>query len=87
MTKKPTPKNSDKELRELGQKLKEVIEVGYVNRKQALWFSFLKGMATGFGAFLGGTIVIALLLGVLSLFSELPFIGQIIENVRNSLDK
>jgi hypothetical protein len=85
--KKNKSKNSDKELQELGQKLREVIEVGYVNRKQALWFSFLKGMATGFGAFLGGTILIGLLLGLLSLFTEIPLIGQVIENFRNSLDK
>lgn len=85
--KKQNPKNSDKELRELGLKLREVIEIGYVNRKQALWFSFLKGLVGGFGAFLGGTIVIALLLGLLSLFSELPFVGQIIEAFSNSLKK
>lgn len=85
--KKSRTNTSDKELQDLGLKLREVIEIGYVNRRQALWFSFLKGLAGGFGAFLGGTILIGLLLGFLSLFSELPFVGQVIEAFSKSLDK
>lgn len=78
---------TDKEIMELGRKLRDLYDTGYVNRKQALWFSFLKGLVGGFGAFLGGTIIIGLLLAMLSLFSELPFLGQIVETVQRSLKK
>jgi len=40
-------------------------------------------MAGGVGAFLGGTIVIALLLWTLSLFDQVPFIDAIVDSVRS----
>lgn len=80
-------KKSDKELIDLGKKLQAFYETGYINKKQALTFSFLKGLATGVGAFLGGTLVIALLLGLLSLFTELPVLGRLIEMLERVLTK
>lgn len=80
-------RDNDKELMELGQKLRDLYETGYPHRKQAIWFSFLKGVAGGFGAFLGGTILIGILLGILSLFTEIPLLGHVIESVRHSLQK
>lgn len=80
-------KKSDKELIELGKKLQDFYETGYINKKQALTFSFLKGLATGVGAFLGGTLAIALLLGLLSLFTEVPLLGRLIEMLNNVLTK
>ncbi len=80
-------KLKDSELLELGKKLQQFYETDYVNKKQALTFSFYKGLAGGAGAFLGGTIVIALLLWVLSFFNQVPFIGHIIDSVRQNLHK
>lgn len=74
---------TDKQYEELGKKLMAFYEAGYVNKKQALSWSFLKGLAGGFGAFLGGTILIGLLLWFLSLFDQVPFI----EGVRDALTK
>lgn len=80
-------KKSDKELIELGSKLQDFYETGYINKKQALTFSLLKGMATGVGAFLGGTLVIALLLGLLSLFTDVPVVGRLFEMLNEVLKK
>lgn len=70
-------KLTDKQYAELGRKLMAFYESGYVNKKQALGWSFLKGLAGGLGAFLGGTIVIGLLLWILSLFDHISFIDAI----------
>lgn len=78
-------KLKDSELLELGKKLQSFYETGYVNKKQALIFSFYKGLAGGLGAFLGGTIIIGLLLWALSFFNQVPFIGHIIDSVRQNL--
>lgn len=78
---------NDKKLLELGAKLQAFYDMGYVTKKQALSFSFLKGLATGAGAFLGGTLVIGLLLWLLSLFDQVPFVGEIIESARQNLQK
>ncbi|HSX45038.1 MAG TPA: DUF5665 domain-containing protein [Candidatus Saccharimonadales bacterium] len=69
-------KMNDKELLELGKKLQSFYDAGYVNKKQAVLFSFYKGLASGLGAFLGGTIVIGLVVWTLSLFSQIPLIGH-----------
>lgn len=73
----PAPKLSHHRAKELGEMLQRFYEMGYVTPRSAILFSFLKGVAAGFGAFLGGTIVIALLLWILSLFDSLPFIDSI----------
>lgn len=76
-------KLTGKQYEDLGKKLIAFYESGYVDKKQALSWSFLKGLAGGFGAFLGGTIVIGLLLWVLSLFDQVPFIDAL----RDSLSR
>ncbi len=80
-------KKSDKELMELGQKLQMFYDMGYVSKKQALGFTFLKGIIGGAGAFIGGTLIIALLLWGLSLLDETPFIGDIIQSIQQNLQK
>jgi len=78
-------KLTQKEQLELGQKLEQFYNMGYVNKKQALLFSLLKGIATGFGVFIGGTIVVAVMLWVLSLFIEAPLVGNFVDTINQSL--
>lgn len=78
-------KPTDKELLELGKRLQAFYDMGYVNKKEALKWAFLKGIAAGFGAIIGSTIVIGLVLWVLSLFNELPFIGPIDHALHSAL--
>jgi hypothetical protein len=75
------------ELVDLGKKLQQFYNLGYVNKKQAILFSFYKGLASGAGAFIGGTIVIALLLWILSIFNQVPFAGHIVNDLRQSIDR
>ena len=85
MTEKLSSK--EKEALELGKKIQEFFDHGYVNKKQALGFSFLKGMATGVGALVGGTIVAGLLIWALSGFNSVPLVGPITQQVQESLQK
>ncbi len=80
------PQNkSDAELLELGKKLQTFYKTGYISKGQAFFFSFLNGVFSGFGAVVGGTLVVALLLWALSNFKEIPFIGPISDAVRSSI--
>ena len=72
---------------ELGKHLQLFIETGYTNKKQLLLFSLLKGAATGVGGVIGATVVIALLLWVLSLFSQVPFVGNFTNSVENTIQQ
>ncbi len=83
---KPLTKTEQAQL-ELGKKLQAFYEMGYVNKKDALKWSFLKGLAGGFGAFLGGTIVVALILWILSFFNHIPLIEPIVRSINDNLHK
>ncbi len=72
------------ELMELGKSLQRFYELGYVNKKEALKFSFLKGISQGFGIFMGGTVVVAIVLWLLGSFTELPLIGPASEAIRRT---
>ncbi len=85
MTKQLSDK--DAKLLELGKKLQSFYDMGYVSPKEALTFSFLKGLVGGIGAFIGGTLVITLILWVLTLFGQVPFVGQLIRALQHSLQK
>jgi hypothetical protein len=78
-------KMSEKELQELGKQLKDFYELGgYVNKWRALRFTALKGMAQGFGIFLGGTVVVGLVAWILSAFDRIPFVYNLVETFRRS---
>ena len=72
------------ELMELGESLQRFYELGYTNEKEALKFSFLKGIAQGFGIFIGGTVVVAVVLWLLGSFTELPLIGPASEAIKRT---
>lgn len=78
---------SDEELLELGKKMQNFFDLGYVARKEAFIFSFLKGLAAGAGAFIGGTLIIALLLWALSLFDTLPIVSNLVNAIQQGLHK
>jgi hypothetical protein len=72
---------------ELGQRLQEFYDLGYVNRRRSLGFSFLKGLASGAGVFIGGTLVITLFVWMLSLFDQVPFLDGLIRAIKSSLER
>lgn len=79
-------KISDKQLQEIGQMVVNINELGYAGKKRALGYAFLKGIATGFGVFLGGTVLIALLLWVLGFFDQVPLLEQVVNNLEETLE-
>lgn len=76
-TKKMTPKDYER----LGKALEEVYLIGYANPRRFLWFGFLRGIVYGLGIFIGGTIVVALVIWILSQFNQVPVIGPFIEKI------
>lgn len=87
MAHKNKTKLSDAQYLELGKKLQAFYDMGYVSKRQAIWFSFIKGVAGGTGAFLGGTLVIAILIWILGLFHSINFLDKIVIQVQSTLQK
>jgi len=76
---------SDKKRLEFAKQVEYMYEAVNPNWRKLLLFSFLKGIATGLGVLIGGTIVVALLLWILSLLGHVPFLNEIIEPARESI--
>lgn len=72
---------TDKDFEQLGRDLWNVYEVNYKSRKRMYWYTFTKGMVYGFGLFLGGTILVAILLWTLSFFEEVPLVSPVVERL------
>ena len=56
------------------------------DRKGLYRTAFLKGIVTGVGSVIGATLVITLLAWVLSLFGQIPFIGDISKDVQQTIE-
>ena len=70
----------------LGKQLDAFIQLGYTSRKSTLWWTFIKGVATGFGVLVGSTVGVVLFLWVLSLLKSIPFIGDITSLIREAIN-
>jgi len=69
------------------QQLEYFFEMSHPNWGRVVKYAFIKGVATGLGVFLGGTIVIGLLLWILSLLGHVPFLQEITDSARGTLDQ
>jgi len=85
-------------MKKAGKKIKEDNERGarenfledlfydfHRNRVQIYKMNFVRGIFFGLGSVLGGTVVIALFAWILSLFVDIPGIGQSIQDVQHSI--
>ncbi|HEY1835494.1 MAG TPA: DUF5665 domain-containing protein [Candidatus Saccharimonadales bacterium] len=69
----------------LGKQVVELYAELQLNRKVLYRTSFIKGILSGLGGVIGATIGVALLLWLLSLFGQVPFIGHFVESVKHTL--
>lgn len=76
---------SAKDFEALGRDMWSVYELNYKNRKRMLLYTFSKGVMQGFGIFLGGTILVAVLLYSLSFFEQVPLLSPIVEKLNTVL--
>lgn len=78
---------TDQQRIEFAKQLEDFYETSYADLKKILTFSFLKGVMTGLGVFIGGTLVVALLLWILSQLGHLPFVGDISKAAEQSIQQ
>jgi len=77
----------DKKRVEFAKQIEYMYEATNPGWRKLLVFAFLRGIATGFGIFLGGTIVVAIVLWILSGLSQIPFLNEITNQVKNALEQ
>jgi hypothetical protein len=57
------------------------------SRRQVYKINFVRGLFFGLGSVLGGTVLIALLVWVLSFFVQLPGIGNSVKQVEQTIQR
>jgi uncharacterized membrane protein YfcA len=67
--------------------LEDLFEDYYKRRRQIYWMNFIRGIYFGFGGVLGGTLVVALVLWLLSVFQYIPFLDSITRAAEHSLQQ
>lgn len=85
--KKIAQKLTDQQRIEFTKQIEYFYEAAHADAKKIFGQTLLRGIATGLGVFLGGTLFVALLLWMLSLFSDLPFVGDISKAAEHSIER
>lgn len=66
--------------------LEDLFDDYYRQRYKVYKMNLIRGVFFGFGSVIGGTLVIALLLWLLTFTSDIPFIGDFSQKVQNSIE-
>lgn len=67
--------------------MEEIFHDMYRERGRIYKVNFFRGIFFGLGSAIGGTIVIAILIWILSLFVNFPVIGDFFKNAQNSIEQ
>ena len=78
---KPNNKPSGEDL---GKMLVNIYESGYLDHTKAYKISFLKGIVAGLGGVIGATIVVAILIWILSFFSDISIINSLKDSLQST---
>lgn len=71
---------------QLGKIVASIYETGYIDAPKSYKMSFVKGLFQGFGGAVGATLLVALVIWVLSLFSQVPLLSRITESLRENVN-
>ncbi len=86
ITEEPSPLTAQ-DYENLGRAMEQVFISGYSSRSRLFLMSLYKGIGYGLGIFIGGTIIVALIAYGISQFETVPFLNQIIEPIRNTVQE
>lgn len=68
------------------QALEYLLTAGYVSKRRLYIANFMRGIFFGLGSVLGATVLIGAIIWILSFYSDIPFIGDIVVAVRESIN-
>jgi len=66
--------------------LEDLFDDYYRQRYKVYRMNLVRGIFFGFGSVVGGTLMIALLLWLLTFTNDIPFIGEFSQKVQNSIE-
>lgn len=66
--------------------LEELFNDMYKSRRRIYQVNFFRGIFFGLGSVLGGTVVVAVLVWILSFFVQIPGVGNALQNAQNKIE-
>lgn len=72
---------------EIAKALEILFATDYIDKKKLYLSNFVRGMAFSAGGVIGATLIIAILIWILSLFDQVPLIGPLFENTRETIQQ
>ena len=76
---------TEADYQKLGEQVVDLYDALKPNRTALYRTSFFKGIVGGLGGVIGATVGVALLIWLLSLFGQVPFIGHFIDTIRHTI--
>lgn len=67
--------------------LEELFNDWYFRRHEIYKMNFIRGLFFGFGSAMGGTLLIAILLWIISLFVNFPLVGDLFQDAQDTLSQ
>ncbi len=68
--------------------LEELFNDFHRNRRQVYFFNFIRGIFFGFGSVIGATVVLALVVGLLNVFTDIPGgLGDLIQSIIDTTNR
>lgn len=83
--KKSAKQQKTEDYEKLGKQIESMYDAVRPDRGALYRTEFFKGVVGGVGRIIGATVVIALLLWILSLLTHVPFVSDIVDNIRNTV--
>lgn len=81
IVKKHTKKLESADYEKIGRMMEDIVAINHSNKMRFFGFTFLKGIINGLGIFIGGTIVVALVIWILTQFNNVPVIGPFLDKL------
>lgn len=86
MAQRTEKKISPKEASDAAKALEALFASEYISKKRLYIANFWRGVFFSVGTVLGAAVIIALLLWVLSLFKQVPLLGPLTNNIRQTVE-
>lgn len=86
---KKTPVEKFKHDQEMGARreiLEELFNDFYRSRRSIFLMNFIRGIFFGLGSAIGGTVMVALIIWILSFFVNFPWIGDAVQNTQQNFE-
>jgi len=80
-------RTSTKDMKAKRDTLDELFHDIYSDRKRIYKVNFVRGIFFGLGSVIGGTVIVALIVWTLSLFVNVPVLGELFETTQNSIEE